>query len=69
MAKPNIIPNTLLHEERAGQVPSPRYANTLASKRHTNGLSESGAYIKIGSKLFVDLDKFDAWFLSHTEAA
>ena len=30
-----------------------------------NGLEEAGAILRIGRKLLVDLDRFDAWLDSH----
>ena len=30
-----------------------------------NGLEEAGAIIRVGRKLLIDLDRFDAWLDSH----
>ena len=30
-----------------------------------NGLEETGAIIRVGRKLLIDLDRFDAWLDSH----
>lgn len=31
----------------------------------TNGLDEAGAIIRVGRKVLIDLDAFDAWVQSH----
>lgn len=31
----------------------------------SNGLQESGAIIRLGKTILIDLDKFDAWVASH----
>jgi hypothetical protein len=33
----------------------------------TNGLFESGAIIKIGAKILIDLDRFDLWVDQHRQ--
>lgn len=35
---------------------------------HGNGLAEAGAIIRIGRKVLIDLDKFEAWLDSKSSA-
>ena len=43
--------------------------NWWLKSRDRNGLSEAGAVLKIGHKLYLHRERFIRWFISHVEAA
>lgn len=40
--------------------------NSKGEALPSNGLEESGAIMRFGKSILIDLDKFDAWVASHT---
>jgi len=46
---------------------SPKLITNFLNERKTNGLSSSGAVIKVGKKIWLNQEKFLSWFFSHIE--
>jgi hypothetical protein len=44
-------------------------ANSRGEHIAGNGAAAYGVFIQVGRKVLVDIDAFDAWVLSHREAA
>ena len=44
-------------------------SNSRGETIASNGLEEAGAIIRVGHKILIDLDRFDAWLASHRMSA
>ena len=67
--KPIVVPIIMTIEQISETTPGlcPKSIRNFLTERKTNGLSSSCAVIKIGKRLWLDQEKFLAWFFSHTE--
>ena len=67
--KPIVVPIIMTIEQIAKTTPGlcPRAIRNILIERNRNGLSSTGSVIKVGKKIWLDQEKFMAWFFSHAE--